>query len=246
VEEDFETGDVILVNSDFVKKTLTDYGVQAERIVVMYWGVDVEMEEFLRLEKTRRRAKNEPLRFLFAGGVGKRKGADKVLEVFERLGLTGWDLTLAGGVEPELKKKVHKTSNPRIHVLGPVLRSKLAELMLENDVLVFPSLAEGSARVVFEAMGAGMAIITTPNAGSVVEHGKHGLVVPAGDTARLKEAVEFMMQHRDLVTEYGMKSRDLIRRDYSSTKYREGIVSLYRQVSRGSHTSALGIRMPTQ
>ena len=46
--------------------------------------------------------------------------------------------------------------------------------MSRAEVFVFPSLAEGSARVVAMAMAAGCYVITTPNSGSVVRDGAMG------------------------------------------------------------------------
>jgi glycosyltransferase involved in cell wall biosynthesis len=58
------------------------------------------------------------------------------------------------------------------------------------DVLVLPSICEGSATVCYEALAAGLSVITTPNAGSVVRDGLDGFVVPIRDARALAEKLE--------------------------------------------------------
>ena len=53
-------------------------------------------------------------------------------------------------------------------------------MLQKADIFLFPSLVEGSAKVIFEAMASGCAVIT-PNSGSIVEHNKGGFVVKAGN-----------------------------------------------------------------
>jgi len=51
---------------------------------------------------------------------------------------------------------------------------------------VLPSLAEGSAGVIYEALASGFAVITTESAGSVVRDGIEGFIVPEGDPQALQ------------------------------------------------------------
>ena len=62
--------------------------------------------------------------------------------------------------------------------------------MAAADVFVFPSLFEGSAVVTYEAMACGLPCIATAEAGSVVRHGRDGLIVPARDVEALANAME--------------------------------------------------------
>ena len=69
--------------------------------------------------------------------------------------------------------------------IGHLPWAELAERMSLADVFVFPSFAEGSARVVSMAMACGCCIITTPNSGSIVQEKIHGNVVAPGDANEL-------------------------------------------------------------
>ena len=231
VEEDLDEADIVLVNSDFVKKTLVDYGFESNRVVVLYWGIDEQFESYLRGLRRNDPAPIRQVRFLFAGGFNRRKGADILLEAIQGIHNPNWDLTVAGGIDSELVDKVRNIRNPKVRFLGPVMRSELARLMLSHDVLVFPSLAEGSARVIFEGMAAGMAIITTPNAGSVVEDRRHGWIVPPGDAITVRNCMEMALEDRSLIASYGRNSVDLIQQEYHSSVYSERLIDLYQKLT---------------
>ena len=63
-------------------------------------------------------------------------------------------------------------------------------LFQDADILVYPSLHEGSAFVTYEALASGLPVITTPNAGSVVRDGVEGYIVPVRDVDALAERIE--------------------------------------------------------
>ncbi len=227
VQDDIEDADYILVNSDFVKKTMVDYGCSPDRVIVQYLGIDAEIEKYLSILKRTRHDDSSDIKFLFAGGVGRRKGADLLLDVIEKLPQQGWSLTLAGGIEQELKVRVGSLRHPAVKVLGPVLREELIQLMLDHDVFVFPTLAEGSARVVFEAMASRMAVITTPNAGSVIENEKHGYLIETVNSESLYDAMMRCFENRERLSEYGSSARELVQSRYHSGIYRDAVVKIY-------------------
>jgi glycosyltransferase involved in cell wall biosynthesis len=63
------------------------------------------------------------------------------------------------------------------------------------DVFAFPSLAEGSALVTYEALASGLPVVTTANAGSVVRDGIEGFIIGAGDAGALAQRLDEL--HRD-------------------------------------------------
>jgi glycosyltransferase involved in cell wall biosynthesis len=59
------------------------------------------------------------------------------------------------------------------------------------DVFVFPSLLEGSASVVLEAMASGLPVVVTPNAGAdAVREGIDGFVVPIRSPEAIAERLD--------------------------------------------------------
>jgi glycosyltransferase involved in cell wall biosynthesis len=77
------------------------------------------------------------------------------------------------------------------------------------DLLVFPSLAEGTPLTMFEALAMGKPIVATDADGlvDVLTHGKDALVVPRGDAAALAAAIITLLDNPSLAAELGAEAR---------------------------------------
>jgi glycosyltransferase involved in cell wall biosynthesis len=99
------------------------------------------------------------------------------------------------------------------------------------DAFVFPTLADGSARVVLEALACGLFVITTPNCGSIVEDGIHGFIVPPGDNDALEKAIrEAIATDRDQLYEIGRANSKVVREQYTQKQYGDKLIKLYNEL----------------
>jgi glycosyltransferase involved in cell wall biosynthesis len=71
----------------------------------------------------------------------------------------------------------------------------------QADVLLLPSISEGSATVCYEALASGLPVVTTANAGSVVRDGVDGFVVPIRDPAALADRISLLSRDRQRLEE---------------------------------------------
>jgi D-inositol-3-phosphate glycosyltransferase len=71
--------------------------------------------------------------------------------------------------------------------------------MRAADVLLLPSLNEGSALVTYEAQASGCVLLVSDATGAPAEHMVHGLVHPAGDETALAEHLRLLTTDRDLL-----------------------------------------------
>src|SRR5215472_6712998 len=76
-----------------------------------------------------------------------------------------------------------------VQLTGPVPRSDIAAHFAWADVFLLPSLCEGSATVIYEALAASLPVICTENCGSVVQDGVEGRIVPIRDSGAIIEAL---------------------------------------------------------
>jgi glycosyltransferase involved in cell wall biosynthesis len=227
VLEDVELADAVVVNSDFVKQTFLLQGWPDSRIQVIYLGVDQAFLDSIP-KRIGRSEKEEPLRLMFAGGIGKRKGVDTLIDAL-RLVPKGWTLDVAGAfVDESPTMRDFILHDARVNYLGLLSREQLAEQMTRCDVFIFPSYCEGSARVVMEALASGCFVITTPNTGSIVETGVHGIVVPPGDAEELAQAISKAMNDRTHVHEAGVHNAGLIKKDHLQGRYGDDFAKLYK------------------
>ncbi len=224
---DIEQADAVLVNSQFVKDTFEHAGRNHIPVHVIYLGVD---DSFLA-QVPQREDDPAEFRMLFAGTFEMRKGAEILMDAMARLDNLPWRLEVAGQVSPALVERSRSFfSDPRVNYLGYLSLRDLASAMTRADVFAFPSLAEGSARVVFDALACGCYVITTPNSGSIVEQGIHGAVVPPGDSSALADAIEYAQKNRDEVSRIGKNNAQLIRTSYMQSSYGDKLCRLYKKV----------------
>ena len=83
------------------------------------------------------------------------------------------------------------------------------EEFLKADVFVLPTLAEGCASVVHEAVVAGCPVITTRASGTMVEDGRGGVIVPERDPDALAEAIQSIVQDRSKRDQLAVSCDDL-------------------------------------
>jgi glycosyltransferase involved in cell wall biosynthesis len=81
----------------------------------------------------------------------------------------------------------------QVHFLGN--RDDVPELLAACDLFVLPSLWEGLAMALIEAMASGVPIIATDVSGSrqVIKDQETGLLVPPGDSQALAEAIQLLL-----------------------------------------------------
>ena len=94
-----------------------------------------------------------------------------------------------------------------VELVGPVPRSEIGAHYRWADVFLLPSLCEGSATVVYEALAAGLPVICTPNTGSVVRDGIDGFIVPIRDVDTLVDRVEWLARRDSLRHEMSANAR---------------------------------------
>ena len=180
----------ILAPSDFVRDTLLEQGVDPTRINLLPYGVDVE-----RFRPGWSPDPEGRFRILYVGNVGQKKGVKYLLEAVKRLGRSDIALTLVGrlvgsgaGLSPYRSLFRHLPHVPYLQV---------HEMFRNADLFIYPSLHEGSAFANLEAMAAGLPVITTRNAGSVVRDGVDGFIVPIRDPDAIAAGIEQLRRDPD-------------------------------------------------
>ncbi|HKY95761.1 MAG TPA: glycosyltransferase family 4 protein [Kiloniellales bacterium] len=171
-----------LAPSDYVRQTLEAVGVAAERISVLPYGVDVE-----RFRPRSGERMPGPVRLLFVGQLSQRKGLAYLLEALAGLPQGLVEATLVGPLSAPPAALAPYAD--RFRHLPAVPYQEVHRVFADADVFVYPSLHEGSALAIYEALAAGLPVVTTPNSGSVVEEGRQGFLVPAGSVAPLRERI---------------------------------------------------------
>ena len=144
-----------------------------------------------------------------------RKGLVYLLEAIRLLDPSKFELTLVG---PLLGKGegLRKYEGLFRHISG-VRPQDMPDFYRQADVAVLPSLVEGSALVVLEAMASGLPVIVTPNAGAdSVRDGIDGFVVPIRSPWRIAERLQWLADNPAARVQMGRAARECaLRYDWS-------------------------------
>lgn len=193
----WELADAIVAGSEFVADGLRSLGVSPQKIHVIPYGVDPLCFQSVPKNVEQRAPRERALRVLFAGAVGLRKGVPDLLQALSSFKAGEVEARFAGGIE--LKQDKLQLFRPWAKFLGPVPRLHMAELFQWADVFVLPSIVEGSATVTYEAIMSGCPVITTPNAGAIIQDGVDGFIVPIRSPDRIAGALRRYMDEPGLL-----------------------------------------------
>jgi alpha-maltose-1-phosphate synthase len=213
----------IVAATSYTARTLVEHGIPRERVVVNPYGVDLERFH------VRDRDFDRPLRFLFVGSIGARKGVPLLAEAWRKLAPAGAELWMVGSASPTTLQKLPLL--PRMKVFGAVPQAELAALMQQCDVFVFPSYFEGFGLVLLEAMACGLPVITTSSTAGpdLVTEGENGWVIEPGDLEGLTAIMSWCLEHRERIAEMGWQAR-LAAERFTWSAYGERWIQLLAEV----------------
>ncbi len=216
---------IVQCNSQLVADEIAQrYGVGAERLVVIYNGVDLE-----RFTPERRAARGAAVRAelgiegpaaLFVGHGFERKGLRAAIDALADAGGKGCLLVAGGDAPGPYREHARRRGlGGRVHFLGP--RSDVEALHAAAELLVLPTRYDAFANACLEAMASGLPVATTPTNGAaeLIEPGISGWIAahdfaPAlralddpgrlrtmGEAARQRAADFTWQRHADRVLE---------------------------------------------
>ena len=179
----------VIVNSEMVKREIMKcYQYPPERIHLIRNGVEIDKWKAGEREETRRLWGVEPDEFLllFAGSGWERKGLRFLLKALAGLRNLGVKLVVAG--------KGNRPWKRGGDVIYAGMMENLEDAYAAADLFVFPTIYEPSANVCFEALAAGLPVVTSAcnGAAEVIEEGVNGTVVAdPSDVEGLVTAIKF-------------------------------------------------------
>jgi glycosyltransferase involved in cell wall biosynthesis len=219
---EWQCADLIVCGSEFVRRGIAGCGGPAARCVVVPYGVDAPP-----LGKLRLRQRQGRLHVLVAGEIGLRKGAPYVLETARATkGLA--EIWWCGrvGVPPPVVLELRE----HVGLRGVITRPEMEEHYAWADVFLLPSICEGSATSCYEALAAGLPVITTENAGSVVRDGIEGFIVPLRDSSAIVDRLERLHGDRELMDRMSRAARERAS-EFTLAKYAQRLLAVVRALA---------------
>ena len=181
--------DYVLSPSSFVSRSFLARGFKPEQMLRNVYPVDLSCFS----PAPGSRPASRPLTLIATGSLSLRKGCPYMLEAFRivRKKIPAARLLLTNAVQDSARPIMAKYQDLPIEWSPGLPHPQLAERLRGADIFLLPSLEDGFARTVTEALACGLPAIVTPNTGAsdLILSGVNGEVVPIRDPQAIADAV---------------------------------------------------------
>ncbi len=205
---------IIAVSNDMKKDVIDSYGVDPEKVRVIYNGIDLDFYqpmENTQILETHGIDPNKQIA-LFVGRVTRQKGINHLLKAAAHINHDCQLVLCAGAPDtPEIEAEFQtlmaelKTTRPNVIWIGEMLDHKdLRHLYSHADVFITPSLYEPFGIINLEAMACGTPVVGSEVGGipEIIIHGGTGLLVPLQSVSKTNfEPMAPEQFHLDLATD---------------------------------------------
>ncbi len=190
--------DCVLCPSTYVLESMVNNGVPREKCFLNPFGVDVSLFP-------RRKALPEPgvFKFVVTGNLTVRKGQQYLFEAFKKLHAEypSAELHSFGDPRPDFKGLYAQWKGfPNLYLHASVSQKELGAFMAGCTAYVFPSLEEGFARSLLEAMSVGLPVIATHESGATTLLPRESpMIIPPASTEAIYRIMKALCEDRDLL-----------------------------------------------
>ena len=211
------------------KAIQAEFGVPDERIEIVPPGVDLSVWHVREPVSVSQAGRT---RLLFVGGDWERKGGPLLLDVFRRHFRGRCELHL---VTRDAPADIREPDTFVYADLGPN-DTRLHNLYETCDALVLPTRADCFSIASIEAMASGLPVITCPVGGipEIVEDGASGWLVPTGDGAALRQAIEKLLADPARAREMGSRGRAIVEARFDAEHNTHRVLDLLRSLTHAS------------
>ena len=218
---------IVTVSGSIKEMVIKEEGIEADRIEVIYNGVELpdkynqdsqELRSLLRIEK-------EDIVIMHVANLKPVKGHKYLLEAFAEVDSRfrgndkrGIKLVLIG--RDELNGQLQDMAQ-KLNILNKVLflgkRDDVQSLLKLADICVLPSLSEGMSNSILEYMAAEKPVIATNVGGNpeLVKDGLNGLLVEKESSQQLKDALLILINDREKRFDMGFAGYERVKNEFS-------------------------------
>ncbi len=205
--EELELAEVVICPSKFVLDSLPETIKESKVCLVAEFGSPPLDNELTPEQRLTEKPGGAPLRVLFAGSMGQRKGLADLFAAFNMLKRKDVELVVMG--TPLLPLEFYRKQCAHFQHQTTRSHEEVLRLMQSCHILVLPSIVEGRALVQQEAMVCGLPLIITANTGGadLIDEGKTGFLVPIRSPEKIAEKINWFADHRNEIATMGECAR---------------------------------------
>ena len=215
---------ILIAPTEFVRQWYILHGFPAEKIALLPHGL--ECPGIL----PQSRSSGGGICFLYVGGLSWQKGVHTLVEAFA--GVSGnAELWIAGdeSADPTYVSHLRAMAGPNVRFLGRLDRKGVWNTLAQVDVVMVPSLwYEAYSFLISEAFAAGRPVLAS-RLGALADRirdGVDGLLLPPGDVAAWRSAIQRLLDDPDLLP----RLRANVRPPMTMEEHVERLEAIYAQI----------------
>jgi 1,4-alpha-glucan branching enzyme len=232
--------DALVAVSMYTKKELIEfYGIEEDKIQVIYNGVDMQKFNPNKNKASLRREiglEEKQKIVLFVGRFYRRKGLTTLLQSIPKVVQKFRDVkfVISGEGSKQNKTKLIRMARKlriqnSILFLGYFPDEKLPDLYAASDIFVLPALYENFPFAILEAQSTGLPVISTKVGGipELIIDKKTGLLFDPENSEQLVEEITALLQNPQFAEEIGTRGRRRIKEKFNWSLITKEVVDLY-------------------
>lgn len=207
------------------------YGLQEHKAAVIYSGIEVESENSIKYNKSKITT------ILSVGRSHWIKGYKYAIDaciILKDRGISFKYIIIGGDSSLELKYQVNELQlNDNVELLGRQPYNVVKEHMIKADILFLPSLKEGLANVVLEAMALRTVVLSTDCGGmpEVINDGLNGFLVSSRQPKIMAEKIiEIIDKPENFLNNIKGHGLQTIVKNHNKDNMIDKMTTLYNQV----------------
>ncbi|OGM99980.1 MAG: hypothetical protein A3B91_03220 [Candidatus Yanofskybacteria bacterium RIFCSPHIGHO2_02_FULL_41_29] len=196
--------DGVIVPSEYLAGIVKGWGVSADKVHVIYNGVDFKKADMSK-EEARKKIGIPGNIILSAGRLVPWKGFKMLIKIMPKLmEISQFFRLIIVGEGPERKSLESMIKNMnldrKVYLVGRKSKADLAVYLASADMFVLNSGYEGFSHQILEAMAAGVPVVASAMGGNkeVIEQGENGFLTRYNDEFNIIEAIKGLKQSEEL------------------------------------------------
>lgn len=227
--------------SEAIAKEAQKYGVRTSSIQVIHSPIKKEVYDCFIKEKYHIRPE-KGIKLISVGRFHWKKGYVYGLRAIRILRDKGFKVTytiVSTNALPEaLQFQIHQQDlKDYVHIVKGMSHNELLTYLRGFDLMLLPSIEEGIANVVLEAMAMGLLVVSADCGGmaEVVKNGKTGWLVPIRDPEAIALAVEdFLKTEGQKLNQMALEAHNLIKKEFEAEDVIAQFETMYQSIDKNN------------
>ena len=235
----FREGNHFLTNSYFFRQRVIDLGCPADKIQVLYSGVDCQRFAYHPSQFE----PNGLTQIVTIGRLVEKKGMEYGIRAVARLIQQGRQLRYVivgdGPLKAELNRLIQSLGvADAVFLVGAKTQHEILSILEASHLFIATSVTaangdqDGPVNTLKEAMAVGLPVIGSNHGGipELVESGVSGFLVPEKDTDAIVKQIDNLLDHPQLWPQLSQAARKKVEQDFATDRVNQQLVTIYHHI----------------